>query len=292
MTRRWRIPLFVAALALLVIVVPSAIRFYTDWLWFGETGYQDVFVTTLTAQGTLAGAAMVLALGVLLLNLRMAMRTISPRELVLVTREGPIAITVDRQHVQPVGTALAVVVALLFGVFASAQWQDWLLFRHAQPFGDVDPVLGKDVGFYVFQLPFLEALRGYLLALVALAGVLAGAVYVVAGAVDVDSEPRPADCASGEAPPGRARRRAAPRARVRRVSRRAQAADDAGWHHPRRRERRCGVRIPALRVLMVAALAGRRAGAVSDGGRRPGGRSSAQRPCTSSWPWRGRRARR
>ena len=116
MTRRWRIPLFVA-LALLVIVVPSAIRFYTDWLWFGETGYRDVFVTTLAAEGTLGGAAMVLAFGVLLLNLRVALRTLSTRELALVTREGPIAISVDRRRVQPIGTALAVVVAVLFGLY-------------------------------------------------------------------------------------------------------------------------------------------------------------------------------
>ena len=86
-------------------------------------GYRDVFITTLAAEGTLAGAAMVLALGVLLLNLRVALRTLSTRELALVTREGPIAITVDRRHVQTIGTALAVVVALLFGVYAAGQWQ-------------------------------------------------------------------------------------------------------------------------------------------------------------------------
>ena len=186
MTRRWRIPL-IGALALLVIVVPSAIRFYTDWLWFGETGYRDVFITTLAAEGTLAGAAMLLALGVLLLNLRVALRTHSTRQVALVTREGPIAITVDRRRVQTIGTALAVVIALIFGLYASSQWQVWLLFRHAQPFGDVDPVLGRDVSFYIFRLPFLEAIRGYLFALVALSFVLTGAVYVVAGAVDVDA---------------------------------------------------------------------------------------------------------
>ena len=123
MTRRWRTPLFVA-LVLLAIVLPAAVRFYTDWLWFGETGYQDVFLTTLAAQGTLGGAAMAVAFGVLLLNLRIAMRTLSPRTLVVNTREGPIAIAVDRRRVQPLGTAVAAVLALLFGLYASGQWQD------------------------------------------------------------------------------------------------------------------------------------------------------------------------
>ena len=255
MTRSWRIPL-VVALGLLVIVVPPAIRFYTDWLWFGETGYRDVFITTLAAKGTLSGAAMVLALGVLLLNLWVALRTLSARELVLVTSEGPMAITVDRRRVQAIGTALAVVAVLLFGLYASSQWQVWLLFRHAQPFGDVDPVLAKDVSFYIFQLPFLDLIRGYLFALVALSFVAAGAVYGLAGAVDVDTSRR--------------LRIAAPARRHLAVLAAAMLlvlAFGAYLDVPRLLTTPAGiihgaanvdvaVRIPALRVLTVAALAG------------------------------------
>jgi len=186
MTRNWRIPLFVTV-GLVAIVVPAAVRFYTDWLWFGETGYQGVFVRTLVAEGTLGGVAMAVAFGVLLLNFRIAMRAFSRRELVFPTREGPIAITLDRRRVQPIGTALAAVAALLFGLYASSQWLDWLQFRHAQPFGEMDPVLGRDVSFYVFRLPFLDVVRGYLLALIALSGAAAVAVYVMAGTLDVNS---------------------------------------------------------------------------------------------------------
>jgi len=255
LTRRWRIPL-IAALALLVIVVPSAIRFYTDWLWFGETGYRDVFITTLAAGGTLAGAAMLLALGVLLLNLRVALRTHSTRQVALVTREGPIAITVDRRRVQTIGTALAVVIALLFGLYASSQWQLWLLFRHAQPFGDVDPVLGRDVSFYIFRLPFLEVIGGYLFALVVLSFVVTGAVYVVAGAVDVDARRGLRMVAS-------ARRHLAVLAAAMLLV----LAFGAYLDVPALLTTPAGVihgaanvdvafRIPALRVLMIAALAG------------------------------------
>ena len=185
MKRSWRIPL-IGAFLMLAIVLPAAVTFYTDWLWFGETGYQEIFVKRLTAQAALGGGALAVAFGVLLLNLRIAMRTVSPRALMLNTREGPVTIAIDRRRMQPVGTAAAAALAVLFGVFASAQWQDWLFFRHGQPFGELDPVLGKDVSFYVFQLPFLDALQGYVFALVALSGVIAGAVYVIAGAINVD----------------------------------------------------------------------------------------------------------
>ena len=51
-----RLPLRLAAIivvAFVVFVVPSLVGFYTDWLWFGDVGYQRVFRTELTAKGSL-----------------------------------------------------------------------------------------------------------------------------------------------------------------------------------------------------------------------------------------------
>ena len=174
-----------AALFLGAITVPAAITLYTDWLWFGETGYQAVFLRTITAQGQVGAAAMGLAFIVLFFNIQLAVRTLSPRDWVLMTREGPITVSLDRRRVQPVASAAAGVIAVLFGLYASSRWEDWLLFRFAQPFGELDPVLGRDVGFYVFQLPLLQAFQGFLFALVALSIVVAGAVYTLAGAVNL-----------------------------------------------------------------------------------------------------------
>ena len=42
--------------------------------------------------------------------------------------------------------------------------ETWLLFFHAEPFGTSDPLLGRDVAFYVFPLPFLEFVQNLLLA--------------------------------------------------------------------------------------------------------------------------------
>ena len=48
MKRSWRVPI-IGAFIMLAVLLPAAITFYTDWLWFGETGYQDVFLTRLSA---------------------------------------------------------------------------------------------------------------------------------------------------------------------------------------------------------------------------------------------------
>jgi uncharacterized protein len=173
---------------LVTVVVPSTVALYTDWLWFGETGFRDVFVRTWVYRATLGAIAMAAAFGAIFLNVRVAMRALVARRLVFMTREGPLRIDVDRQRAQPLATMAAAVVALLFGLWASSRWQDWLLFRHAQPFGEVDPVLGRDLGFYMLQLPFLEVLQQFLLVLAGVSLVVTAATYVLAGALRFDSD--------------------------------------------------------------------------------------------------------
>ena len=62
-------------------------------------------------------------------------------------------------------------VALFFAFGASAQWDTYLRFRYGGAFGITDPLLGVDLGFYFFHLPFYELLQGSLtvLAIAALA---------------------------------------------------------------------------------------------------------------------------
>lgn len=62
--------------------------------------------------------------------------------------------------------------SLTGSLFASAvdgHWQTYQLWRHRQHFGVDDPLHGKDVGFFVFTLPFLLMLCGLLLWLVVVA---------------------------------------------------------------------------------------------------------------------------
>jgi uncharacterized membrane protein (UPF0182 family) len=180
---RRRIAIF-ATVVLAAVLVPTAITFYTDWLWFGETGYQSIYLRTITAESSLAAAAIGIAFAVLYANVIVAMRTLTPRDWVVVTREGPISFAIDRRRVQPFAGAGAALIAVLFGLWASNQWPAWLMFRYAEPFGDRDPILGYDLGFYIFRLPFLANLYGYLFALLIVSALAAGAVYVVAGALN------------------------------------------------------------------------------------------------------------
>ena len=54
--------------------------------------------------------------------------------------------------------------ALIAGIGVSSQWKQWVLFTNYQSFDRVDPQFHKDIGFYVFQLPFLKFIAEWLFA--------------------------------------------------------------------------------------------------------------------------------
>src|SRR2546428_825603 len=169
--------------ALLFFGGPSLVTFYTDWLWFNEAGYRQGFTAMLTAQTTLFTIVFAAAALWLSVNLRVALAAVGDFRPVFTTREG-LAITLPgRQQLRTVALAVAVVVAVLVGLYGSAQWRTWLTWRHATAFGQPDPILGYDAGFYVFSLPFLELVRGLGQALVILAALGAGALYLVSGSL-------------------------------------------------------------------------------------------------------------
>ena len=172
---------------LLVLGLPFAVRFYVDWLWFGEVGYQSVFLRTLTAKATLSALAFLVSFLVLAVNLRLAFATLRRRDFEILTPDGPRSITVDPGRLRPLTFVVAAIAALLMASFASARWADWLFFWSWTPFGATDPILGWDIGFFVFRLPFLQFLYQIALGLVVLSTAGVVATHVFAGNVGVDA---------------------------------------------------------------------------------------------------------
>ncbi len=70
------------------------------------------------------------------------------------------------------------------------------------PFGERDPIFGKDIGFYLFSLPAYVALKNWLLQVLFCSAVVASLIYGVRGDVALEQPPRglsPAAIAHGSA---------------------------------------------------------------------------------------------
>jgi uncharacterized membrane protein (UPF0182 family) len=182
MTRPGRIA-FVLVVVLVFLAGPSLLRFYTDWLWFGEVGYQHVYATMLRAQGTIFTAVFVIAIGWFLLNLRAALSSIGDLRPVLMTREGIEVTLPSGKQLRGLATGAAALLAVIIGLYAAGRWEIWLMWRSGVPFGVADPILNRDVGFYVYSLPFQQLLRGLGQAFVVLAALVSGGLYLVSGSL-------------------------------------------------------------------------------------------------------------
>ena len=66
---------------------------------------------------------------------------------------------------------------LLFGQIASGQWQTILTYLNQKPFNVQDPIWHKDVGYYVFTLPFYRFLWGWFLGVVILMTLVVAGLY-------------------------------------------------------------------------------------------------------------------
>ncbi|MCC7462357.1 MAG: UPF0182 family protein [Gammaproteobacteria bacterium] len=179
------IPLLVTA-GVLLLLVPSVAHLYTDWLWFGELGFEQVFLRILGTRAGLGAVVFVFAFLVLELNLRIAQGTLRQRPITLYGLDGSRTITLNTGRLKPLLRVGAAVAALLLALYAASRWNVLLMAWHAVPFGITDPILGFDVAFFVFQLPLLQFLHGIIFATVLLAVASTVAVHALGQSLAID----------------------------------------------------------------------------------------------------------
>ena len=182
-------PLFAAAL--LLFFGHRIATFYTDWLWFNSVGQPSVFRRMYGARLSLfwafGGASFLLAY----VNLVLADRISPPTP---VRAAGQLTLYPTRTN-KPLGKffqfllsfrrtldLLFLVGALIFaavaGVSAQTQWENFLRFTYPVAFGQVDPIFGKDLGYYIFTLPFFNYIQGWLMTVLIIVGIGVAVIYL------------------------------------------------------------------------------------------------------------------
>jgi uncharacterized membrane protein (UPF0182 family) len=170
------------ALGILIVLVLIASQLWTEVLWYQQVGFLQVYRTELITRVVL------FALGAAIMAAAVA------SSLVIGYRSRPIYAPVSaeqvgldryRESIEPlrklVGIAVPLGLALFAGSAASQQWQTVQLWLHRVPFGVKDPQFGMDNGFFVFTLPWLQFIVGFLTAVVFLAAIAALVTHYLYG---------------------------------------------------------------------------------------------------------------
>ena len=183
--RRWP-AILIAVIVILAVLFTVASQFYIDLLWYREVDLGSVFWTTLRSK-VLLGLAFALLFFLLLYVNLVIVRRLKPETRIL-TPDQEIVERIRQQFepmlrwLLPLGCA---VLALFVGIGVSRQWQTFLLWRSSSgiDFGDPEPLFGRDPSFYVFSLPWLKFVQGWLFSTLVAVTFLVGLAHFLWGGI-------------------------------------------------------------------------------------------------------------
>jgi uncharacterized membrane protein (UPF0182 family) len=182
-----RLPIFVLVLVLITLGgLVQTVTLYTDWLWFGEVQYTQVFLAILLTRAGLVGVVALALFVALYANARIATSRAAPD--VLWQLDNQLRVPGHEALERALGRALPVllvVVSLLAGLAAGGQWQTVVGWWYQVPFGVTVPLFDRDVAFFVFTLPAWRLVVGWATVLTLASLVLAVLVHLLRGGVVV-----------------------------------------------------------------------------------------------------------
>lgn len=161
-----RIVRIIVGVVLIIGFLTASSGLYEDWLWFKDLGYEQLFWTPLLSKGLIQivnGTILFLFIAGTLFSIRHSILTLVNEKLrsrlrVVHEMDRPVYHLSQKR----VTVWLLIISALIsFGVSFVAGFTGWLevlSFMEYTPFGQEDPVFSKDLGFYFFQLPFLQTM--------------------------------------------------------------------------------------------------------------------------------------
>jgi uncharacterized membrane protein (UPF0182 family) len=178
-SRRWLLIGGAVVAALLVLgLLGGGVNLLTDLMWYDALGLRGVLTTRLFAQlglfvvGFLA-FAIPAAISIFVAR-RIASR--SP-----VRKLGVVDLSEASAGVGLAVIGLAVLFALISAGAWAGSWQTILLFANGGDFGTTDPNFGRDIGFFVFDIPFWRFVQGWgIVSLIGVIGLSLGTYAAVA----------------------------------------------------------------------------------------------------------------
>ncbi|NCO94003.1 MAG: UPF0182 family protein [Armatimonadetes bacterium] len=179
-----------AVLAFLAyLVIGKGVLLYTEWLWFSQLTFGQVFVKVLTARVWVFLLVSVIVFLCVWPQCHIARKFSRDLPVPILTRLIPLD---DKLMLDRYVDRYLFLVLLLFsaagGLMASGRWDYLLRFANAVPFGSTDPIFHKEIAFYVLRLPFWQLLWQAVYAGAILGLIGAALIYIYDDIIQLASE--------------------------------------------------------------------------------------------------------
>jgi uncharacterized membrane protein (UPF0182 family) len=144
---------------LFLILYNTILSFLVDWAWHASLNLESILWTRISASLGLFVAGFLFTWLFLYVNY-LIVRRLEPSGLISTPVEQ--FAEASGLRISTIAFVAFTLFALLMGLNVAGEWPQLLLFLNQSDFGVVDPVFGRDVSFYVFTLPVLTIVRGWL----------------------------------------------------------------------------------------------------------------------------------
>lgn len=171
-----------------LIILGGFSDWIVEWLWLDDLGYGQVFWTIKTTQILLLAGALIVALAYVLPNMNALAKRLGSMNF----GNSPLAqlnlhqISTKKIRVAFIGIGSAF--SFFFSLAFFMRWDTYFRFHWNEVLGELDPIFGNDIGFYLFRLPFIELIQNSLTSLVFFVTIITIILYVYSGAISLRSK--------------------------------------------------------------------------------------------------------
>lgn len=161
---------WIIGFVVIILVIVSFFRqisnYMIDYQWFKELGYTEVFFKKLVTQAEIWAPTFIVLFVIFFVFFKIINGHYIKTSAVIMDPK-------EKKLRGQIFLGLSFVIALGSSMsFVQVIWYDFLSFINQTAFGVVDPIFNKDVGFFIFSLPFLTKIQGFAMGIVVVLAII------------------------------------------------------------------------------------------------------------------------
>ena len=148
-------------------------------------GQTEVFIKPLITKIVIFLITAIIAAVFLLINFLVVIRSKTSWVALIPAALLGTPVSLDSRVLKKLGIIASIVLSLILGSITAVNWQEILRFFSSTPFGELDPIFKKDIGFYIFSLPVFNIGLGILRLLIVISLISSGIIYILKGSLNL-----------------------------------------------------------------------------------------------------------
>lgn len=181
----------------LIILISSSSQIYIDWLWFANLNLSHTFLTMFFSNFFLRVLVGLLFSIAIFINISFTKKPLL--EYINVKKESNVESLfgkeneiltryLNKKKLNYIFILASLILGFLFSSIRQDLWKIVLEYLNQTSFNITDPIFSKDIGFYVFSLPFFNFIKEMGMVLTIISLITVGIIYILGSGINTFNE--------------------------------------------------------------------------------------------------------